>query len=123
MTDTLKQTGSKDLTASQVDRQNILNNPYVLTELEQASKAQGIEFEDKVLLTKEQVVLFFEVTPRTIEKNLEKFGEELRQNGYEVIRGNRLKEIKEAIEAQGGNETDFGTNTLYLTVFTIAVQS
>lgn len=118
MTDTLKQPGSKDLTASQVDRQNILNNPYVLTELEQASKVQGIEFEGSVFLTKEQMALFFEVTPRTIENYLEKFGEELRQNGYEVIRGNRLKEMKEAIEAQGGTETDFGTKTTVLGVFT-----
>ncbi len=118
MTDTSKHPGSKDLTVSQVDRQNILNNPYVLAELEQASKVQGIEFESKVFLTKEQMARFFEVTPRTIENYLEKFGEELRQNGYEIIRGNRLKEMKEAVEAQGGTETDFGTKTTVLGVFT-----
>ena len=118
MTDSSKQPGGKDLTVSQVDRQNILNNPYVLAELEQASKVQGIEFESKVFLTKEQMALFFEVTPRTIENYLEKFGEELRQNGYEIIRGNRLKEMKEAVEAQGGTETGFGTKTTVLGVFT-----
>lgn len=43
----------KDLTVSQIDRQNILNNPYVLTELEKISNIQGIVFEGKTVLLKE----------------------------------------------------------------------
>ena len=80
---------NKDLTVSQVDRQNILNNPYALQEIEKATRIKAIPFEGKTVVVKEQVAAFFEVTPRTIDNYIEKFGEELRQNGYEAIRGNR----------------------------------
>ncbi len=97
----------KDLTVSQVDRQNILNNPYALQEIEKATRIKGIPFEGKTVVLKEQVSAFFEVTPRTIDNYIEKFGEELRQNGYEVIRGNRLKKFKMSVHEQDVNETDF----------------
>ena len=58
---------SKDLTNSAIDRQNILNNPYALVEIEKAAGIQGIPFEDKTVLLKEQLAAFFEVTPRTID--------------------------------------------------------
>jgi hypothetical protein len=81
----------KDLTVSQVDRQNILNNPYALQEIEDATRIKSIPFEGKTVVLKEQVSSFFEVTPRTIDNYIEKFSDELRQNGYEVLRGKRLK--------------------------------
>ena len=102
-----KPKGKKDLTVSQVDRQNILNNPYALQEIEKATRIKGIPFEGKSVVTKEQVSAFFEVTPRTIDNYIEKFGEELRQNGYEVLRGNRLKNLKMSVREQYVNETDF----------------
>lgn len=117
MTDTSKQSNGKDLTVSQIDRQNILNNPYALSELEKVSKIQGLEFEGQTILTKEQVALFFEVTTRTIENYIDKYGEELRQNGYEVLRANRLKKLKKEAASHGGTETDFGTKTTVLGVF------
>jgi len=107
----------KDLTVSQVDRQNILNNPYALQEIEKATRIKGIPFEGKTVVVKEQVSAFFEVTPRTIDNYIEKFGEELRQNGYEVLRGNRLKSLKLEVLRQGGNETGFVTKTTVLGVF------
>jgi transcriptional antiterminator len=85
---------SKDLTNSAIDRQNILNNPYALAEIEKAAGIQGIPFEGKTVVLKEQIAAFFEVTPRTIDNYIEKCGEELRQNGYEDLRGNRLKSFK-----------------------------
>ena len=97
----------KDLTVSQVDRQNILNNPYALREIEKATRITGIPFEGKTVVLKEQVSAFFEVTPRTIDNYIDKFSEELRQNGYEVLRGNRLKTFKVSVREQGVNETDF----------------
>jgi hypothetical protein len=97
----------KDLTVSQLDRQNILNNPYALQEIEEATRITGIPFEGKTVVLKEQVSAFFEVTPRTIDNYIEKFGDELRQNGYEVLRGNRLKIFKVSVREQGVNETDF----------------
>jgi hypothetical protein len=46
---------SKDLTSSAIDRQNILNNPYALAEIEKAAGIQGIPFEGKTVVLKEQV--------------------------------------------------------------------
>ena len=89
-----RQKGKKDLTVSQVDRQNILNNPYALQEIEKATRIKGIPFEGKTVVLKEQVSIFFEVTLRTIDNYFGQFGEELAQNGYEVLRGNRLKKLK-----------------------------
>jgi hypothetical protein len=97
----------KDLTTSELDRQNILNNPYALAEIEKATGIQGIPFEGKTVVLKEQVASFFEVTPRTVDNYLEKNASELQKNGYEVLKGNRLKEIKLAIQSSDVNETDF----------------
>lgn len=99
---------SKDLTTSAVDRQNILNNPYALAEIEKAAGIQGIQFEGKTVVLKEQVAAFFEVTVRTVENYLEGFAEELAKNGYEVVKGNRLKALKLAIQSLDVPETDFG---------------
>ena len=99
---------SKDLTNSSIDRQNILNNPYAITEIEKAAGIQGIAFEGKTVLLKEQVATFFEVTLRTIENYLEQNARELSHNGYEVLKGNRLKSFKEVIRCQNVPEIDFG---------------
>nr|VFJ88541.1 MAG: hypothetical protein BECKH772A_GA0070896_1000911 [Candidatus Kentron sp. H]VFJ90535.1 MAG: hypothetical protein BECKH772B_GA0070898_1001011 [Candidatus Kentron sp. H]VFJ96695.1 MAG: hypothetical protein BECKH772C_GA0070978_1000811 [Candidatus Kentron sp. H] len=99
---------SKDLTNSAVERQNILNNPYALTEIEKAAGVRGIPFEGKTVLLKEQVATFFEVTLRTVEKYLEQNFEELVRNGYEVISGNRLKNLRFAIQDMYDPETNFG---------------
>jgi hypothetical protein len=108
---------SKDLTNSSIDRQNILNNPYALQEIEKAAQIRGIPFEGRNVLLKEQIASFFEVTPRTVDNYIERSGDELRQNGYEVIRGKRLKTLKLAVLKTGGNETDFVTKTTVLGVF------
>ena len=108
----------KDLTTSAVDRQNVLNNPYALAEIERAAGVQGIPFEGKTVLLKEQVAVFFEVSTRTIDNYIEKFGDELLRNGYEVLRGIRLKSLKSSLIAlEGGHEIDFVTKTTVLSVF------
>ncbi len=98
---------SKDLTTSEIDRQNILNNRYALAEIEKATGIQGIPFEGKTVVLKEQVAAFFEVTPRTVDNYLEKFSEELGRNGYAVLKGKRLKAMKLAIAALDVHETEF----------------
>lgn len=108
---------SKDLTNSSIDRQNILNNPYAVAEIEKAAGIHGIPFEGKTVLLKEQVATFFEVTARTIDNYIEKFSDELRQNGYEVLRGNRLKQLKLLLSSQSDHEIDFVTKTTALGVF------
>ncbi len=97
----------KDLTNSEIDRQNILNNPYALSEIEKAAGIQGIPFEGKTVVLKEQVATFFEVTVRTVVNYLDAHGDELGRNGYEVVVGKRLKELKLAIEGLDDRETDF----------------
>lgn len=110
---------NKDLTTSVTDRQNILNNPYALSEIEKAAGMQGIPFEGKSVVLKEQVAAFFEITVRTVENYLEEFSAELARNGYEVVKGNRLKTLKSAIQSLDVPETDFGSiaKTSQLAVF------
>jgi len=108
---------SKDLTNSAIDRQNILNNPYALAEIEKAAGIRGIPFEGKSVVLKEQVAAFFEVSTRTVDNYLEKFGDELRQNGYELLKGKRLQDCKLSIQAVFGHEANFVTKTTVLGVF------
>jgi len=101
----------KDLTNSPIERQNILNNPYALAEIEKAAGIKGIPFEGKTVVLKEQVAVFFEVTGRTVDNYIDAFGEELRKNGYELLKGKRLQELKLAFVNTFGHETDFMTKT------------
>jgi len=108
---------TKDLTNSNIERQNILNNQYALIEIEKATHIQGIPFEGKTVVLKEQVADFFEVDVRTINNYLGKYDVELTENGYEVLRGKRLKTLKLAVSDAFGSETDFLTKTTVLGVF------
>jgi hypothetical protein len=56
---------------------------------------------------KEQVAAFFEVTVRTVVNYLEANQDELGRNGYEILKGKRLKAIKLAIQEAGVHEIDF----------------
>lgn len=110
-----------DLTTSPVDRQNILNNPYAVAEIEKAVGMRGVLFEGRSVVLKEQVAAFFAVTVRTIENYLDRHGPELSQNGYEVLRGKRLQDFKLAIQGLDVTEADFGNiqKTPQLGVFDI----
>ena len=85
----------KDLTVSQVQRQNILNNNLALEEVEKNVGIQVTYFEDDVWLTKKQVQEFYEISDSTIERYIEKNSEELTKNGYKILRGKALKDYKE----------------------------
>jgi len=98
----------KDLTVSTIDRQNILNNPYALDEIQRNIGVTGIEYRGETVLLKEQVAAFFELTPRTIENYLSNFEEELRRNGYEVLRGKPLSELKLVLGELDVPEINFG---------------
>ena len=108
MSKTNSSTDSKDLTDSRVDRQNILNNQYAMLEIEKAISIKGIPFEGRMVVLKEQVASFFEVSTRTIENYLSSHATELSQNGYEVVKGKRLKILKTSISSFDVPETDFG---------------
>ncbi len=98
---------AKDLTVSAVDRQNILNNPFAVAEIQKSIGMKGVEFKGRLVVLKEQVAAFFEVSPRTIDNYLSNNENELHQNGYEVLRGKALKEFKLALSSANVHETDF----------------
>ncbi len=83
----------KDLTNSNIERQNILNNRYALEQIQDYVGLPAILFESEYWLTKQMVAEFFEVDERTIERYLEKHSDELQHNGYVLMRGKRLKNI------------------------------
>lgn len=92
----------KNLTNSIIDRQNILNNELALDEIRKTSNIQGIIFEDRIYFTKAMVASFFEVDIRTIERYVALNEDELKNNGYELLKGKRLKEFKQCL-----NNCDF----------------
>jgi len=83
-----------NLTISNIERQNILNNKYAVAKIQEAIGFVGMEFEGEYRFTKKMVADFFEVEERTIERYLEQFSEELTANGYVLCKGKRLKELK-----------------------------
>lgn len=108
---------AKDLTNSKLERQNVLNNPYAVQEIQKAAPIQGVMFESAFWVVKEQVARFFEVDVRTIERYLEKYGDELSNNGYEVLSGNRLKKFKLAASEHFASDIDVGSKTTQLGIF------
>lgn len=82
---------TKDLTNSRLDRQNILNNEIAVEEIQETVEIKSVLWEDRLYLTKELVAAFFEVDIRTIERYINKYGEELKVNGMEILKGKRLE--------------------------------
>ena len=103
----------KDLTVSQLDRQNILNNDLAIAEIQKQTRIQGIYFEDKLCFTKSMVATYFEVELRTVERYVSENQKEISGNGYEVLKGKRLKEFLACVSEQDvpdinvGNIIDF----------------
>jgi len=111
---------AKDLTTSQIDRQNILNNQFAIDEIRSTSNIKGILFEEKLYLTKSMVAAFFEVDIRTIERYVAANIDELMQNGYEVLKGSRLKEFIKLIKEFDEPGIDLGSissKTTQLAIF------
>jgi len=105
---------SKDLTTSKIDRQNILNNDAALVEIQDKSSFKGIFWNEKFLFTKDMVSKFFEIDIRTIERYLSEYSDELQSNGYEILRGKRLKEFLDVLR---GTDINVGTKITLLGVF------
>lgn len=85
----------KDLTVSNIDRQNILNNYVVLTQLQDYIGLPGMYYNEEYYFTKQQLADFYQIDIVTIERYLEGNEQELKHNGYKVIKGKELKEVKE----------------------------
>ena len=98
----------KDLTSSQIDRQNILNNDLALEEIQNQTQIQGILFENKICFTKSMVATYFEVEIRTLERYVSDFQDEIASNGYEIIKGKRLKDFLNSVEQQDVPDINVG---------------
>jgi hypothetical protein len=105
---------AKDLTSSPHDRQNVLNNPYALEQAEKHLALGGVAFNGETVFTKQQLVHLYEVSDVTIERYLSSHSDELKSNGYQILRGAKLKEFKALNDGTLINE---GTKTSVLGVF------
>ena len=107
---------AKDLTTSQLDRQNILNNELSIEEVQEKSGVEGIEWDGKLYVTREMTAEFFQVDIRTISRYIEQNNEELTRNGYVVLKGKKLKEFIAAVHSSG-KDIYVPTKTTVLGVF------
>ncbi len=84
----------KDLTISNIERQNVLNNRFAVNKLQEHLDIEGMLFEGEYRFTKKMVADFYEVEERTVERYLETYSDELSANGYILCKGKHLKELK-----------------------------
>lgn len=103
----------KDLTSSNIDRQNVLNNTTVLENLRNYLGVPGMLFQEEYKYTKQQISDFYQIDIATIERYLENNEKELKYNGYTVLKGKNLKEFKN----QFGHILNLSSNTAHLGVF------
>lgn len=84
----------KDLTASSIERQNVLNNKYAIAKIQKRLDIEGMLFEDEYWWTKKMVADFYGVDTSTIDRYLSANSDELKHNGYILCKGKALKEFK-----------------------------
>ncbi|VEG80142.1 Uncharacterised protein [Wolinella succinogenes] len=87
----------KDLTQSDISRQNILNNGYALEQIEANLSLGGTYWNDEAIFTKTQVAELLDIDERTIDRYIESNNEELTKNGYRILRGPELREFKQVL--------------------------
>ncbi len=83
-----------DLSVSNIERQNVLNNKYAIAKIQDYLGIIGMEFEGEYRFTKKMVADFYEVDISTINRYLAEYTEEIQSNGYILCKGKRLKEFK-----------------------------
>jgi hypothetical protein len=104
----------KDLTQSAIDRQNVLNNSQALELIQSKIGLAGLLFNGEYIFTTKMVAEFYGVTTRTITNILVNYEEEIKHNGYNILKGEKLKEIKKQFgyllsdsDDNSQKETDF----------------
>lgn len=104
----------KDLTSSNVDRQNILNNLNVVENMQSYIGFAGLLYEGSYYFTTKMVAEYYDVSTRTLTNVINANEEEIKHNGYQVIKGGRLKDFKDLfgplltdLEDDPQKETDF----------------
>lgn len=104
----------RDLTLSNVDRQNVLNNLDVVDNIQGHIGLTGLLYEGKYYYTAKMVAEFYDVSTRTLTNVINTNEEEIKHNGYQVLKGAKLKEFKDLfgplltdVEEDSQKETDF----------------
>ena len=84
----------KDLTISNIERQNVLNNRFAVSKVQEYLDIEGMLFDGEYRFTKKMVADFYQVDISTIDRYLQSNSEELKHNGYFLCKGKQLKELK-----------------------------
>jgi hypothetical protein len=103
----------KDLTTSNIQRQNILNNKYALQRIQEYVGLEGMLFEGEYRFTKEMVIEFFNIDISTLNRYLANHEVELKHNGYILSKGKQLN----AFKLQFGHLINKTTKTTALGLF------
>lgn len=83
-----------DLTKSAIDRQNILNNPEVVQEIQNFFGIAGMVYNGEICFTTAQIADFYGVSTKTIKRYISHSERELAHNGYTVLQGKKMKDFK-----------------------------
>lgn len=83
-----------DLTISNIERQNVLNNHFAIEQIKDSLGIVGMEFEGEYRFTKKMIADYYEVDISTIDRYLTTYTDELKHNGYVLCRGKHLKNFK-----------------------------
>ncbi len=86
---------ANDLTNSLVDRQNVLNNRYALSQAEAHLTLGGTLFNDEWMFTKQQVMALFEVSEATIERYLAAHNDETKSQRLHFIARKKTQRIQD----------------------------
>ena len=108
---------AKDLTVSRIDRQNILNNELAVEEIHNSVEIKSVPWNEKFYLTKELIAAYFNVDIRTIERYISAFGEELKANGMEILKGKKLESFICAYDDTFATDINVGHKIRSMTVF------
>lgn len=103
-----------DFTTSAKERQNVLNNRYALAHAERHLSLGGVLYDGETVFTKQQLIELFDISEATIERYITAHTDELKANGYRLIRGKNLKDFKELAR---GTLVGEGTKTSILGLF------
>lgn len=104
---------NRDLTQSNIERQNILNNRFAVENIAKSLDVVGMLFEGEYRFTKQMVADFYQVDERTIERCVEQNIDELKHNGYILSKGKQLKDLK----LQFAHVINVGSKTTQLALF------
>lgn len=63
-----------DLSVSNIERQNVMNNRYALQTIQENLEVNGLRFYDQLLFTTKMVGDFYEVDERTIKRYVQEYG-------------------------------------------------